>query len=380
MKPLKSLIPLALSTILVLWLRKRTFVTWEMKIILIFALFLLFSVPLKAQKDLNYNPESLYPFEDYYINLDNLERVEVNGTLSSNFKTSSKYASRFIKASYDKVTFRDKEFVILPENGLMIVDLRTGMEKILENKEKDIESDINGRSYVFITNDGVVYIKKLDGEHGYMIYKYDEDGNEIFSVQIEHTDIVKKGNVRHFHPYLYYFIHTNDFLIFTSYDSRYEKTCIVNLETGDTGFFEFIAAGVIRGEDENSINGYVIIPDNTESLKVKFLDNSWQANLKHIANSNKVQTILKDSILVVADYHQIATGSNLSAFNIYTGKLLWQADVKQMNVGHSEYYNEVILSMYDDKVLMEGIESYAHYLQIFDIKTGERLLVCDVLK
>ena len=379
MKFLKTLILLVLSTNLVLWLRKRTFVT-KGKALFPIALFLLISIPLKAQKDINYNPESLYPFEDYYINLDNLERVEVNGTLSSNFKTSSKYASRFIKASYDKVKFRGKEFVILPENGLKIVDLRTGMEKILENKEKDIEKDINGRSFVFSTNNSVVYIKKLDGEHGYMIYKYDEDGNEIFSVQIEHTDIVKKGNVRHHYPYLYYFMHTNDFLIFTSYDSRYEKTCVINLENGDTDFFEFIAAGVIRGEDENSINGYVIIPDNTETLEVKYLDNSWQANLKHIANSNKVQTILKDSILVVADYHQIATGSNLSAFNIYTGELLWQADVKQMNVGHSEYYNEVILSMYSDKVIMEGIESYAHYLQIFDIETGERLFVSDILK
>ena len=279
-----------------LWLRKRTFVTREMKIILTFTLFLLINIPLKAQKDLDYNPENLYPFEDYYIKLDNLERVEANRTLSSNFKTSSKYAGRFIKASYDKVKFRDKEFVILPENGLKIVDLNTGVEKILENKEKDIESNINGRSYVFSTNDDVVYIKKLDGEHGYMIYKYDEDGNEIFSVQIEHTDIVKKGNVRHHYPYLYYFMHTNDFLIFTSYDSRYEKTCVVNLENGDTDFLEFIAAGVIRGEDENSIIGYVIIPDNSETLEVKYLDNSWQANLKHLANSNKVETILKDSI------------------------------------------------------------------------------------
>lgn len=352
----------------------------SLNIILTLALFLLINIPLKAQKNLNHNPESLYPFEDYYINLDNLERVEANGTLSSDFKTSSKYSGRFVKASYDNVRFRDKEFTLLPENGLKIVDLRTGMEKILENKEKDIEKDINGRSYVFCTNDGVVHLKKLQGEHGYMIYKYDEDGNEMFSVQIEHTDIVREGNVRHHHPYLYYFMHTNDYLIFTSYDREYEKTCVVNLENGDTDFFEFIAAGVIRGEDENSIDGYAIIPDNSEKLEVKYLDNSWQANLKHLLNSNKVETILEDSTLIVADYHQISTGSNLSAFNIHTGELLWQADVKQMNAEHSEYYNEVILSMYDNKILMEGIESYAHYLQIFDIKTGERLFVSDILK
>jgi outer membrane protein assembly factor BamB len=77
--------------------------------------------------------------------------------------------------------------------------------------------------------------------------------------------------------------------------------------------------------------------------------------------------------LYVSFYHGIATGSSLYAFTRSTGKLLWQADVKQLNVSHSEYYNTVLLSNWKNYIILEGIEAEGHYVQIFNKDTGERL-------
>jgi hypothetical protein len=51
----------------------------------------------------------------------------------------------------------------------------------------------------------------------------------------------------------------------------------------------------------------------------------------------------------------------------------WTADVKQINASHSEYANKVTLSMYKNKIVMEGNESYGNYVQLFDAETGKRL-------
>src|SRR5690606_32229672 len=83
--------------------------------------------------------------------------------------------------------------------------------------------------------------------------------------------------------------------------------------------------------------------------------------------------LLKGDLLYIANYHPIATGSSLHCFDLKTEKMKWTADVLQVNASHSEYYNKVTLSMYKDRLLMQGDEAYGSYLQIFDAESGKRL-------
>jgi len=92
-----------------------------------------------------------------------------------------------------------------------------------------------------------------------------------------------------------------------------------------------------------------------------------------IVYNPSVTALVHGDKLILALYHPISTGSDLLALDINTGKILWHANVEQVNASHSEYYNTVNLYAYKDKVLMEGIESYGKYLQVFDIKTGAAL-------
>jgi len=351
-------------------------------IILIFIITFFGFSQIDAQIENHSEYENLYSFKDNYINLDNYQIIYTDVLLSYTFKNISQYSSRFeIPLWFDsyigEVVYNNKYFLINEDNSICITDLTTGEERTIENMERGIDLDnVSLNNFLISTSNGVLHIKRLEREYGYVIYKYDENGHILFYVYLEHTDIVVEGNSHYSHPYLSYLMHTDDYMVFTSYNRDYEITYLINLNNGEIKSFDFIANGVIRDEDERTIIGFVIFDEEDQSIKVNLITHEWTANMNN--NFHDVaQTLIKDNILVIADYCNIATGSNLYAYDLNTGKFLWQADVEQLNVGHSEYYNTVILSLYENKVIMEGIEAYGRYLQVFDINDGSRLYISD---
>jgi hypothetical protein len=81
--------------------------------------------------------------------------------------------------------------------------------------------------------------------------------------------------------------------------------------------------------------------------------------------------------VIIARYSPIATGATLYKVNIGGDKreLIWQADVEQLNVGHSQYYNDLYLSRFKDKIILEGREASGSYLQIFNNQNGKLLYI-----
>jgi hypothetical protein len=339
---------------------------------------LLLAITLNAQN--SESSKNMYPFQTYYVNLDKLTVVPVDVVLSKTFKSESKYACRFqvpmwfkqfpLQARYGNLTFsiNENDEIIIKDNAGSVV-------KSIENKDPDIKTEnVSGSNFIVIADSGVVNIKRLWGVAGYAVRYYDFTGSTLHSFFFEHTKYVFKENVSYSYPYLNYLMHTPVFMIFTSYDDNYKKTILLNLNQGKTVELDNIINGVIRGEDEKNILGYIEI--NTEKKSCTATINDKIINLKSTNYSYRdVETLVKDSVLVMATYSKLATGSALSAYNIKNGNLLWEADVKQFMVDHSEYYNNVTLSLYGDKVIMEGTETHGSYLQIFDIKSGKRLFI-----
>jgi hypothetical protein len=73
----------------------------------------------------------------------------------------------------------------------------------------------------------------------------------------------------------------------------------------------------------------------------------------------------------IAVYHPFSTGAELYK---YDGEGNCQRlDVAQPNVSHSEYYNQVYLSQYKNRIILEGDESYSRYVQLFDASSSKRL-------
>ena len=314
----------------------------------------------------------IYHFKDTFINLENFKKYNLENDTIKSFKELSKYADRFkgpfwFDAYQTEVTLNNKKFV-LSENKVTISDLSlSGKGETRMKKGGGSSGD-----FLLCTSEAVVHIQSLDKDPFYMITVYNEKGEVTHTFKLEHTKIINKKNVYNHYPYLKFFTYTKNNLVFTSYDEKYPLTYVLDIKTGDQKSYKYIINGIIRSEDENTVTGFVKMDEEKQKLKIITPDNSWTATVDN-NYYDEAETILKDSILIVATYPKIATGSALAAYNFKTGKQVWKADVFQMKIDHSEYYNKVLLSLYGNKIIMEGVEAGGSYLQVFDILSGKRL-------
>ena len=83
--------------------------------------------------------------------------------------------------------------------------------------------------------------------------------------------------------------------------------------------------------------------------------------------------IARGDLVFVAHFSHYSTGSGLFAFDRATLKPLWEADVEQLRVAHSEYFNDVTLALDGNSVVLTGIEAGGCTVQRFDVATGKRL-------
>lgn len=319
-----------------------------------------------------------YSFKDIFINLETNEAIEIDILPSTNFKTCSKYAWRFRQPLNDSVYVDGRLFAVeknrdkaqylinIFEDGKFIKSIQAPTEKPLP--------EVHDYS-LYLTvyqNDVILVMEGMYTTH-YTICKYNTEGEVLMLDSIEHTFITHpEPNTNYHHRYLYFHGITGGEMIFTSHMAFAEKdkTVILNMEDFSTREFEFKATGIIADEDENKVAGFISGDDG--QYKIRMLDGQkFSFAVKY--GDPACNCILKGDKLYIATYHPISTGSGLQCFNLSTGKMEWTADVKQINASHSEYWNTVTLSMYKDKIVMEGNEAYGDYVQLFDAETGKRL-------
>jgi hypothetical protein len=121
----------------------------------------------------------------------------------------------------------------------------------------------------------------------------------------------------------------------------------------------------------------VIDREKEEARELRFLDKSgavrWRVPRKDLWGDSGEAIVVGDR-LIVSVYNRISTGSHLFSVELATGKLAWNGDVEQLQIGHSKYFNDVVLSLHGPNVVMIGREAGGCYVQIFDATTGARRL------
>lgn len=350
----------------------RIFIIFYMKNFLSFFLLIFASFYAQAQKKrIDYKPEFMYPFITHYVNLENLQRVEADGVLARTFKTESKYALRFRLPFWfygypKKVVYKDYKFD-LAFQPLTITDITTGNVVF-----KDTTS-IFFRNFLVSLPGGIIQTGGSSSGEQYWITKYGTKGTRLFVVRFEHTRISTKGKTHYFKPYLNYFVHTPDYMVFRTYSKKHKTTYLLALDNGNVSSFGIKADGIIRAEDDKLIKGFIEIDKDKKTLKANFLSYDWTIPLNTSANA--AETLLVGNVLVIAtyNYNTTATKAQLAAYEATSGKLLWQAKVRQRTIGPEQDYNTIWLSAFRNKVIIEGFESSQRYLQIFDLKTGKKV-------
>jgi hypothetical protein len=317
----------------------------------------------------------IYKFKNKILNLD-LLKIQDDSAFQNyvEIKRENLHSDYFDQNLNDKkVIYKNFVFELKGNREISILDNKGKFIKTIPDPDKNISSDnTSGNAVIFSMSTGIISVIRLSEDNGYHIHKFDEKGNVINTWIIAHTMYKKYDNTVESIPYLYYFAHTDKEVVFSSmlYSDTHE-TIILNIEDGTQKKINNSTGGIIIDPKNNSLAGTINFNDDKKIMEVTMDSKTWKTENEGTANSAK--TVLKDSVLFMARYHSIATGSHVNAYNAYTGKLLWKGDIKQLNVGHSEYYNTVFLTLYKDKLILEGNEAGGDYLQVLDAKTGKNL-------
>jgi hypothetical protein len=155
------------------------------------------------------------------------------------------------------------------------------------------------------------------------------------------------------------------------YSDAPKETVVLSIANGTKKTIEQSTGGIIINPTDKSLAGLIHFDDHAKTMEAEMKINKWKTAYNGYDDAAK--TVLTDSILAVAIYDNIATGCSVNAYNAFTGALLWKGDVKQLMVGHSEYYNMVYLTLYKNLLILEGNEAGGDYLQVLDLNTGKNL-------
>lgn len=309
----------------------------------------------------------LYPFHKTFLDLNTLKTTEVSGELTSNFKTETKYAHRFISADVfnsSEVVLDGRRFRITEDNAMEMTHLRTGKKSLVKNKKSSGE-----RSLLLINlGDAVLHFKESFAK--YHIYKY----NKRAKLQLNKTIMPRR--------FLRYFTHTNNSIVFTPQgaEGQYKKTHLINLETGGETIFDFSIHGVILDEKtDGAIDGYCQVTEN--GLDIHYEGKQFEVKIPNVSQVNWIKTMVSDGWLILACYHNQTSGAQLFAVDIETGAVEWNADVTKLSLSSDieGYENTTILSAYEDKIILESWETEGRCLQVFDLYTGKKLYKNPVL-
>lgn len=318
----------------------------------------------------------LYRFEDRYLDLASLQWLEMDGIPSSEFKSHSLFANRFrqpgFKNGWPEIqTFLGTTFEIEGNDGSILPTLSTG--QVVNTPDACVRQrrETTEDHYLLVAEKGVAEIARC-GNDEIVVRLFKEQG-EIFLHTVLGRLPGEEENTLHPYHNLFFCDFSLRNLIYTSRWGDDHETIVVNLSDGTQSHFDFEVAGVVFAENELDVQGFLVQDKQRSSLLYKSVNGNSVA-LTPQENDNSFTALVSGDTLFVAGYHNIATGSSLSAFDLRSGKLLWKADVTQMGVAHSEYYNEVILSKYNHRLMLEGHEAGGKYLQVFDALTGKKLL------
>ncbi len=351
------------------------------------ALLILLSCSSSQQADESQNavkqPDSsecskLYPFQGYYIDLEENNAVLIDGLPATDFKSCSKYAHRFKNPVSDSVTVNGRLFVVEnnDDKGIYKINISEGNKKV-GSIELPVANPLPEVREYYIhllpyKDNVIMYLTDMYGTE-FTICKYNSEGKELLRTTIEHTYVTHpEPNTNYMHPYLYLSGFSGTQMIFSSNVgfSEKEKTVVLSLDDFSKTEYDKTANGLILDENEMNLAGF--ISSNDDQFKILMLDGKkYDFAIKN--GNGACECLLSGNLLYIANYHPIATGSSLQCFDMAAGKMKWTADVKQINASHSEYFNKVTLSMYKDKIILEGDESYGDYVQIFDAASGKRL-------
>lgn len=131
-------------------------------------------------------------------------------------------------------------------------------------------------------------------------------------------------------------------------------------------------AALVEAPD-GTLVGLLFLDEDRHELRLWGADDrpKWRVSVPGLYGDS-ASALVDGGRLVVATFDRISSGSELMAFDLATGRRIWTADVEQLDIPHSKYWNDVTVEKSGDSLILRGIEAGGCYLQVFDAATGRR--------
>ena len=258
---------------------------------------------------------------------------------------------------------------------LYFKDENDELTRLLDKPDEAIASH-----YFLAAEKSVIYVRELDSRHE--LYQYDERGRPIWQTRIPHS-LVKEYPAGpddtygfYYHPQAYV-THNKNYVVFSSF---FDET--LWLDTSD-GAQEKLTADVratIWDENEADLLGFVTSDYSRQRLYVRYLDRPaieneivWSQD-RYPGRGDRLDAIAYRDKLVFALYNAASSGAIVYATSRDGGTLKWKRNLEfDVGTGRSKYKNEVFLSRFEDRLIVEGKESAINYLTVLDINSGDIL-------
>ncbi len=317
------------------------------------------------------NTNSFYLYQGMGFDLGSMSWATYDDLPYYTFKTCSGFKHLFINyTEQKKITYEGTVFEIKDGDEMLVVsDGDSGVTSSVCIRQSEY-SDV----YLMETSNGIVLVSNCWSEY-FTAEKYDRR---------------RKSQAR---------TNRNDFAAqkLDQYGSRYEGTRKLRYNTGQEFIFEtdtlqysdiggclvftlsdfsvktypFKPCGYAMKQDGNGYEGLFYKKDNMSYFQKIGSNEAYQ--LDSTEYFDQQMGIIVDNKLIVTTYSPISTGSKLWCYDLDKKTMLWKAEVDQLNVPHSKYFNHVYLSLYKTRIILEGDEAGGDYLQIFDLETGKKL-------
>ncbi len=329
---------------------------------------LLFLLLVTCVSSLSAQPSKyIYPFKDKFLEMDSLVLLSEIGD-KSDWKKQPTQLPLF--------TTRFSDSCILEEG---IFYLGANKKPVFQAKNTPILlTEISGweeggnslRRWIPVSG-GVILLSR--GLYTFSVQKYDIHGQLIWEKSVPYSKKLKLGGEIKVIPYMQFKTWSDKYLFFSSASEEYPQSIWVNTADGTLSWFETNASFFLSDPVTLAMKAMLTV-DQRGWVHFMSEGREWGVFEKALTVLTEVKMIYTEEMVILACFNPQKTGLKVFAFEAEKGAKQWDAELDLLRVNHSQpYKNEVFLSCYKDKIIVESQESYDTLLQVIETKTGKKL-------
>lgn len=294
---------------------------------------------------------SLYPINNQYLELQNLEFVE-NIDESRNFKNTTALKNN-LKTTLYKKWCENGECYQLNEYHIV--------EKSSENNSNNIKAAPSDINFIIPSSHGIVSVTSLPNENIFTIKLWDQQLSEKWSTIYERSKLDSNNELVQYAEVLGY---NDELLVFHSSNSEIPKSGYVLIKNGFKKQEEYQWSGMLIDEDNSTVLGQ-IIQNNDLSYSIR-IGNTMSELPNSVTGYSKSNSFIQGNKIILGFYHSKSDILKIITIDYQTGNIIWEYAISS-----AKLMDNVLFSGFEDQFIIEIVTTNKNSLYILNKENGQ---------